>query len=128
MTFRSDLDAALARIDVLERENRQLIDENSKLRRKRSPYATPVRKLRVCSDLDAALAHVDALGRENRRLGAENESLRAGAPPPSTPDEHKPWPMDDGSGAIMSPDQERFAYAIGVTAVIVLVILARIVQ
>lgn len=32
MTYRSDLDAALARLDALEQENRQLVDENARLR------------------------------------------------------------------------------------------------
>ena len=95
MTFRDDHDAALARIDALERENVQLIDENSTLRGKRSPYALLRRPSRIRDDRDVAIAHVEALEIQKRGLAAENEKLRGGAPPPPVEPAHRKWRLND---------------------------------
>lgn len=45
MTYRSDHDAALARVDALEAENARLADENARLRmRQYTPPPEPVEK------------------------------------------------------------------------------------
>jgi hypothetical protein len=117
MTFRDDLDATLARIDVLEREIRGLIDENSRLRRKRSPYVLPPRRLRVNANLEAAAGHIDVLARLKARLYEENENIRAGgSASATTAHEPKPWPLHDMDGP---DDQEALSNLWGILVMIV---------
>jgi hypothetical protein len=95
MSFRDDREAALARIEVLERENRELIDENTKLRGRESPYVTPTLRPSHRNDHEAVLAHLELLERRNRRLADENDNLRAGVPPSTTESAPRPWPLHD---------------------------------
>jgi hypothetical protein len=118
MTFRADHDAALGRIDVLERELVQLIEENSRLRGHPSPYELPPRKLRVRDDLDAAIAHVEVLERQNGRLTDENEKLRAGATPPSAEPPRRKWRLNDEG----DPEDTRLGRGLASIAVAVVVI------
>jgi hypothetical protein len=123
MTFRDDLDATLARIDVLEREIRGLIDENVRLRRKPSPHVLPPRRLRVTTNLEAAGAHVDVLSREKARLIDENAKLRAGAEPPPYEPSPRPWPLNDDV-SIDPKTEERFRVVIGIIVGILFMLLA----
>jgi hypothetical protein len=95
MSFRNDREAALARIEVLERTNIELIDENTKLRGRESPYVTPTLRPSHRNDHEAVLAHLELLERRNRRLADENDNLRAGVPPPTTEPAPRPWPLHD---------------------------------
>ncbi|HUS30650.1 MAG TPA: hypothetical protein VMZ53_19205 [Kofleriaceae bacterium] len=95
MSFRNDLDAALARIDVLERENCELIAENTKLRGAESPHAPRTMRPSHRSDPEAASAHVALLERTNLQLADENRRLAVGAPPAIAEPAPRPWPYDD---------------------------------
>lgn len=93
MTFRDDIDAAYARLEVLESENRKLVEDNAKLRGIPLPP-----RARLPEDHDAVLVRIEDLEHSNRRLAAENERMRnRGAPPPPPEAPHKPWPGSDGS-------------------------------
>ena len=85
MTFRDDIDAAYARLDVLESENRKLVEENSKLRGVPAPRRPP-----IPTDHDAVIERIEALEHENRRL-AENPGFATRDKPLPPP---KPFPED----------------------------------
>ena len=99
MAFRDDIDAAYARLEVLESENRKLVEENALLCRRATPVRPPIPE-----DHDAVLARIDELERENSRLVAENERFRNGAPLPPLDPPQKPWPGSDTSLPEPSPN------------------------
>ena len=94
MTFRDDIDAAYARLEPLESENRKLVEENARLRGIPVPAQSP-----IPVEHDAVLERIAYLEQRNPRVAAENESFRNGAPVPRAEPPPKPWPteLSDGS-------------------------------
>jgi hypothetical protein len=94
MSFRDDRQAALARNEILERENRELIAENTRLRKASSPHTVAKLSAARREDHEAVVAHLHRLEMQKGRLIAENAKLRAGAAPPPAEPPQRPWPLN----------------------------------
>jgi hypothetical protein len=99
MSFRDDREAALARIEILERENRELIAENTRLRKASSPHSVAKLPPGRREDHEAVHAHIHRLEMQKGQLIAENAKVRAGAPPPPAEPPPRPWPLNDESAS-----------------------------